>query len=71
MKLTNCTKHALLFAIENEEIREKQLCKDYIRLNPADKERRERDRDLILFGLMQAKTAILKAVEDLEKVNIQ
>ena len=48
----------MIYAIETIEEREKELCARYIELNPEDKARRERDRDLILLGLYSARQEI-------------
>jgi hypothetical protein len=52
--------YEIIRAIETVENSEKRYCNDYIKLNPADKSRRERDRDLILCGLMRARFEIEK-----------
>lgn len=49
---------SVMRAVENVENREKKLCEEYCRFNPQDRERRERDRDLVLVGLMEAKFEI-------------
>ena len=67
MKITryskNCIKMAVSHAIDNCENREKQLAMDYIKLNPQDEIRRNRDKDLILFGYMSARQEIYKELD--------
>ena len=48
----------ILNAISTVEENEKHLCKRYCELNPADRERREHDRDILIFGLMRARFEI-------------
>lgn len=50
----------IMFAIDNVEEREKRLCKKYCELNPQDKERRERDKNIYLLGLYAARQEIKK-----------
>lgn len=50
-------------AISTIEDREKAMAARYIVLNPQDKERRERDRDLILLGLYMARQEIKRRVK--------
>lgn len=40
----------VLTVIENFERQERRNCARYCELNPAEKERRERDRDLVIFA---------------------
>ena len=40
----------ILAAIDSCDEREKQICQDYIILNPDDKDRIERIRDIFLFA---------------------
>ena len=49
--MTKAEKQALANALENCINREKRLTARYIELNPADKERRERDKDLVILGI--------------------
>ena len=44
--------------IENLQREEKRHCEEYCKLNPADKERRERDRDLILYAYTRILTKL-------------
>lgn len=39
--------------IENLQREEKRYCEEYCKLNPADRERRERDKDLVLYAYMR------------------
>lgn len=50
-------------AIETVEENEKITCKRICDHNPAIREQRERDRDLVLYGLMMAKFEIEKRFE--------
>ena len=49
--MNKAEKLALANALENCINRENRLAARYIELNPADKERRERDRDLVIIGI--------------------
>ena len=49
--MTKAEKQAITNAFENCINREKRLAARYIELNPADKERRERDMDLVISGI--------------------
>ena len=49
--MTKAEKLALVNALENCINRENRLAARYIELNPADKERRERDKDLVILGI--------------------
>ena len=49
--MTKAEKQAITNAFENCINREKPLAARYIELNPADKERRERDKDLVISGI--------------------
>lgn len=40
----------IILEIENLKKEEEKYCKEYCEINPSDKERRERDRDLILYA---------------------
>ena len=44
--------------IENLQREEKRYCEEYCKLNPEDKERRERDRDLVLYAYMRILTKL-------------
>ena len=50
----------IIRAIETVEENEKINCKRFTELNPAYKNERERDRDLVLCGLMRARFEIEK-----------
>ena len=49
--MNKAEKQALVNALENCINREKRLAARYIELNPTDKERRERDKDLVILGI--------------------
>ena len=49
--MAKAEKQALVNALENCINRENRLAARYIELNPADKERRERDKDLVILGI--------------------
>lgn len=48
----------VLLEIEDLQREEKRLCEEYCQLNPSDRERRERDRDLVLYGYMRILTRL-------------
>lgn len=50
----------IMDALEAVERQEKAYCAHYIELNPQDADRRQRDADLVLFGLMRARQEIKK-----------
>lgn len=47
-------KEDIINTIENIIKEERQSCSDYIKLNPGDAQRRERDMELVIYGLMRA-----------------
>ena len=49
--MNKAEKQALVNALENCINRENRLAARYIELNPADKERRECDKDLVILGI--------------------
>ena len=49
--MTRAEYNDIMYAIGTVEEREKELCRDYVKLNPQDKESCERDRDLIRLAL--------------------
>lgn len=49
--MTKAEKQAIANAFENCINRENRLAARYIELNPADRERRERDRDFVILGI--------------------
>ena len=49
--MNKAEKQALVNAFENCINRENRLAARYIELNPTDKERRERDKDLVILGI--------------------
>ena len=61
--MTKVEKQAIVNALENCINRENRLCDRYIELNPADKERRERDRDLVIIGIQSMYLEIKKQLE--------
>ena len=50
-------------ALEAAERQEKRYCARYIELNPQDADRRRRDADLVLYGLMRARQEIKKRLK--------
>ena len=56
-------KQAIANAMENCINRERRLAARYIELNPADKERRERDNDLVISGIQSMYLEIKKQLE--------
>ena len=61
--MTKAEKQAISKAFENCINRENRLADRYIELNPADKERRERDRDLVIIGIQSMYMEIKKQLE--------
>ena len=61
--MTKAEKQAIVNAFENCINREKRLAARYIELNPADKERRERDKDLVIIGIRSMYQEIKKQLE--------
>ena len=61
--MNKAEKQALANALENCINREKQLTARYIELNPIDKERRERDKDLVILGIQSMYLEIKKQLE--------
>ena len=61
--MTKAEKQALVNALENCINRENRLAARYIELNPADRERRERDRDLVIIGIQSMYLEIKKQLE--------
>ena len=61
--MTKAEKQAIENAFENCINREKRLSARYIELNPADRERRERDRDLVIIGIQSMYLEIKKQLE--------
>lgn len=60
--MTKTEYNCIMFALDNVEEREKRLCKKYCEINPEDKERRERDKDIYLLGLMLPGQEIKKMI---------
>ena len=61
--MNKAEKQALVNALENCINRENRLAARYIELNPADKDRRERDRDLVIIGIQSMYLEIKKQLE--------
>ena len=61
--MTKAEKQAIINAFENCINRENRLAARYIELNPADKERRERDKDLVIIGIQSMYQEIKKQLE--------
>ena len=61
--MTKAEKQAIVNALENCINRENRLAARYIELNPTDKERRERDRDLVIIGIQSMYLEIKKQLE--------
>ena len=61
--MTKAEKQAIVNAFENCINRENRLAARYIELNPADKERRERDKDLVIIGIQSMYQEIKKQLE--------
>ena len=61
--MTKAEKQAIVNALENCINRENRLCDRYIELNPTDKERRERDKDLVIIGIQSMYMEIKKQLE--------
>ena len=49
--MNKAEKQAIVNALENCINRERRLAARYIELNPTDKDRRERDKDLVILGI--------------------
>ena len=50
-------KYDVVLKVEKLEREERRICEEYCRLNPADRERRERDRDMVLFAYSRVLSA--------------
>ena len=61
--MTKAEKQAIVNAFENCINRENRLAARYIELNPADRERRERDKDLVIIGIQSMYLEIKKQLE--------
>ena len=61
--MNKAEKQALVNALENCINREKRLAARYIELNPTNKERRERDKDLVILGIQSMYLEIKKQLE--------
>ena len=61
--MTKAEKQALTNALENCINSEWRLAARYIELNPADRERRERDKGLVILGIQSMYYEIKKQLE--------
>lgn len=61
--MTEKDKRVLKYAIDNLIARENNLCEGFCKNNPAHRAERERDRDLIIYGIY----SVLYEVERLEE----
>ena len=61
--MTKAEKQALVNALENCINYEWRLAARYIELNPADRERRERDKGLVIIGIQSMYLEIKKQLE--------
>ena len=61
--MTKAEKQVIVNALENCINREKQLCERYIEVNPTDRERRERNKDLVISGIQSMYYEIEKQLE--------
>ncbi len=61
--MTEKDKQILKYAIDNLVLREIEVCKGICKSNPENKANRERDRDLIIYGIY----SVLYEVERLEE----
>ena len=50
--INNEIRNAIANALFNCRNRDRQLAAEYIELNPADNEKRNRDADLVILGIM-------------------
>ena len=66
--MNKAEKRAITNAFENCINRENRLAARYIELNPADKERRERDKDLVISGIQSMFYELEKQLEGGENV---
>ena len=66
--MNKAEKQALANALENCINRENRLAARYIELNPADKERRERDKDLVILGIQSMFNELEKQLGGVENV---
>ena len=66
--MNKAEKQALVNALENCINRENRLAARYIKLNPTDKERRERDKDLVISGIQSMFYEIERQLGGVENV---
>ncbi len=50
--INNAIRNAIACALHNCTNGERQFAAEYIKLNPAEKERRNRDAELVILGIM-------------------
>jgi hypothetical protein len=62
--MTRAEYYDILYAIDTVENQEKTYCARYVELNPEDKARRERDKDLVILGLMHLRYEIQRRFEN-------
>lgn len=53
--MTRAEYQIIFNTLDNVENREKEYCKRYCELNPSEKHRRERDRDIFMNALLQVR----------------
>ena len=66
--MNKAEKQAIVNALENCINRENRLAARYIELNPVDKERRERDKDLVISGIQSMFYELEKQLGGIENV---
>ena len=66
--MNKAEKQAIENAFENCINRENRLAARYIELNPTDKERRERDKDLVILGIQSMFNELEKQLGGVENV---
>lgn len=60
--MTRAEYNTIFNILDNIENREKRYCKEYCKLNPADKSRRERDKDLFNLAICQVRTELRESL---------
>ena len=61
--MTKAELNEIMFALDDLEERECQMCDEYVKLNPQDKRRRENDRNLYRLAILQARYEIKRRIE--------
>ena len=56
--MTKAEKYFIVRTIENLIEQEKRVCEQYCEINYLDRERRERDRDLIIYAYSRALSSL-------------